>query len=333
MEDSAGVTCVLAAPGPDVAIRWVNAPTRNPGQAEAAARLALEDELAEPSAGVHVAVGPLEPDGRRAVAVAAPDRVQAWLDQATAWGLAADVMVPEALLLPAPAEPDIVNLARLDGRTAARGVHTAWSVEDDLAALVLGERRAHEIQGAELERALADAAARPSVNLLQGRFDPRRARGPWWRSLRRAAVLAGLAAISPLVILAAQAFKADASADRLEAESRAKVIAALPSGADVSDPEAALEASLAQARIAAGAGPAAITAAVFAAVQGVDEAQIESLIAMPDGSMRVTLSHANHSDIDGLAKALKRSGVALRQEGARDEAGRVVSEVLVGAGR
>jgi len=329
--EAASARCVLVAPGTDIAVRWLNAPTRNPAQARAAVALALEDELAAPVLDAHLALGALEDDGRRAVAAVAPERMQAWLQIAADHGLSPDALIPEAFLLPEPAEGEPLNLARFAGRAVVRGRRLAWSAEDDLAPRLLDGRAVRELESAELERAVVESAARPAVNLLQGRFAPARGQGPAWRDLRRAAVLAGVALLSPLLIMAAQTVRQDMAARGLEREAAARVAAVLPRGTVVDDPARQVEARLGQLRITAGAGPAALAAQLFAAIEALDQAQVESLIAMPDGTMRATLSYANYSDIDVLTAALRRGGVSLRQEGAREEAGRVVSDVLLGA--
>lgn len=327
--EAGSARCVLVVPGQAVTVRWLNLPTRNDQQAQAAARLALEDILAAPG-DVHLALGRLEADGQRPAAVVDPAVLQSWLAAAAARGLTPDVAVPDCLALPEPEEGGPLNSARFDGRLAVRGPRLAFTADDDLAPLLIQGRESRELSPDEIERAMSGAAERPYVNLLQGLFDPAIARRPGWPQLRRAAVLALAVLISPLILMTAQIVRQDIAANRIAARAEARVAAALPAGATVEDPLGQAETALAQARIAAGAGPAALAAQLFAALETIDQAQVESLIAMPDGAMRATVSYVNYSDVDTLAKILGRAGITLRQEGARDEDGRVIGDVILG---
>ncbi|MFN3522488.1 MAG: type II secretion system protein GspL [Phenylobacterium sp.] len=329
--EAASARCVLVIPGVEVTVRWVNAPTRNLVQARAAAALALEDELAAPVGEAHLALGPLEADGRRAVAVVDPKLLSGWLARVAGYGLSPDVATPEALMLPEPGEGEPLNLARAPGRAALRGWRQAFSVEEPLAAQLLEGRETREPDSAELEQAMAQAAAAPAVNLLQGAFDPARGQGLKPRDLRLAAVLAALVLASPLLVMAAQVVRQESAARSLERQAAELAATVLPKGTAVEDPAMQVEARLAQARIGAGAGPTGLAAQLFAAVEALDQGQVESLISMPDGAMRATVSYANYSDIDGLSAAMRRAGVTVRQEGAREEAGRVVSDIILGA--
>ena len=90
-------------------------------------------------------------------------------------------------------------------------------------------------------------------------------------------------------------------------------------------------ARLDQLQLSAGGGPVALSAGLFAALETMDMAQLESLVLSPDGSMRARLSYANISDIEVMRAAMKRDGVMYREEGVREEGGRVISDVIFGA--
>src|SRR4051812_38878 len=98
--EGAGGGSALAVPGTEVAIHWLDlAGDLTLAQAAAAARLILADASAEPLDRMHVAAGRAE-NGLTAVALAPAELMRAWL----ADGLDPDLIVPEQLLLPPPAE-------------------------------------------------------------------------------------------------------------------------------------------------------------------------------------------------------------------------------------
>ena len=187
-----GARTALAVPGTEVAIHWLDlAGDLTPAQAAAAARLMLAEASAEPLSEMHVAAGRRE-NGLTAVALAPVARMNAWIADDP------DLIVPEPFLLRPPAE----GLARrgLDHR----GVAAAFSVEPELAALLVGDSAVEEVDEAVFAAGLRDALAEPVVNLRQGVFAKRR---QWkvdtGRTRRLALLVAALLAVSLIVQLAA----------------------------------------------------------------------------------------------------------------------------------
>ncbi len=325
---------VLVIPGAEVLVRWLQVKAASEPQARAAALALLEDQLTSP-VGAHLALGPVEADGQRLVAVLASSRMQALLDNAALHGIAPDLVIPDCLALPAPAEatdgaPGLV-MAAFGGLTAVRGQRLALTAEPDLVTAVIGERPAEVLAGPALERALADMAANPAVNLLQGPFDPNRREPLGVRDLRRPALLVLALLVSPLILWGAQAGADHVRARQAEDRAMAKITALAPEGTVITDPAMQAQAQLDAVNLATGGGASGLAAQLFAAIEPMDQVQVESLIVMPDGTARAALSHAAYSDGEGLAQALQAAGLAVRVEGSREEAGRVISDVILGA--
>ncbi|MDP1874250.1 type II secretion system protein GspL [Phenylobacterium sp.] len=325
---------VLVIPGIDVLIRWAPIKAASEAQARAAALALLEDQLSS-ATGAHVALGQAEADGHRLVAVVASARMQAWLDYAALHGITPDLVIPDCLALPEPPDdPDgtpVIITAAFGALTAVRGRRLAFTGEPDLAAAVVGDRPAQALTGTALERALADMAVSPVTNLLQGAFDPDRREPLGRRDLRRPAILAAALLASPLILWGAQAGTDHMRARQAEARAEAKVAALLPAGEVVTDPAVQAQAQLDALSLTAGGGASGLAAQLFAAVEPMDQVQIESLIIMPDGAARAALSHAAYSDGEGLAQALQAAGLTVRVEGSREEGGRVISDLILGA--
>lgn len=329
-EPAAPMRTVAIAPGGAVLTRRLRLPTRSDQQARGAAELELADELASDIAEAHVAVGPLQDDGHRLVCVVADARMRAWIDLLAAYDLRADALLPDHLVLPAAGEGGPANYALRDGEVAVRGPRGIFTADQETAALLLGEAERID-RSAEWERLLIEAAQQPPINLLQAGFEPGRGEKIEPRRWRRLAVLGAVLLASPVVLILAKAANDQIAAGRIERQTQAKLAAVLPKGTTITDPAGQAQARLAQARIAAGGGPAALSAALFQAVEQIDQAQVESMVAMPDGSMRATLSFANITDLEVLRAEMRRAGLAFREEGAREEGGRSVGDIILGA--
>lgn len=299
-----GLRCVLAVPGEQVRTTRLQLPLRNPMQARAAALLQLDGELAaeqEP----HIALGALEDDGHRLAAVVDEMQMRAWLARAAALGLAPDVVLPDHLLLPALADGEPASVAALDGRVLVRGPRFAFSAEAALADAVLGTQPRQAMRtGDDALGLLARGAVRPPLDLCQYAF----ARHPdaEGRRKRRLRVLAALLLASPLLLVAAEALRLEAS--RYLLLQRARALAAEvadPAQARI-DPVAASDARLAQQR--GDDGFNAMFAALLRAVQAQPGMRIEALDYAP-GRLRAQLAHADAASLQAVNDALQATGL------------------------
>ncbi|WP_374467853.1 type II secretion system protein GspL [Phenylobacterium sp.] len=320
---------VLVVPGVEVTARWLHLPTRSDAQARAAAALMLEGETALADEPLHLAVGALEEDGHRLVAAVTEPRLRGWLDLARTYGLALDHVVPDHLMVAEP-EGEAPVAVRWGDLVVVRGRRLAFTCEPELAPALLDPMPPVE-EGEAAERRLAAGASLAGLDLRQGAFAAADTSRPARRDLVRAGILAGVLLASPLIIDAAGTVRLNLAAGRLEQEAARTVAGILPKGAAVNDPAVQAQAALQRAQLAAGGGPAGLAARLFAALSEIDQAQAESLIVSPDGALRATVSHTNYSDVEVLRGALARAGMALREGATREEGGRIVTDVIVGA--
>jgi general secretion pathway protein L len=285
----------LAVPGTEVAIHWLElAGDLTPAQAAAAARLMLADASAEPLGEMHVAAGRAE-NGLTAIALAPVEHMRAWL----ADGLDPDLIVPESLLLPTPAE----GLIRrgLDHR----GLAAAFSVEPELAELVAGGAEIAEIDEEAFAAGLPAALADPMVNLRQGAFARRRQ----WRvdkgGMRRIALLAAALLIVSLILQIATIMRYSFDADRMEREA-----AALGPGAPAR-PNFDLLAPI-----------------LFEAVRSTPNLQLTRLEYRPDGSLGATVQVDTPATLAAFRARAEASG-AVTESGALQTAGGQQSAEIV----
>jgi len=133
-DDAPGTTVLV--PGEHVLTLAVALPLPTRRRRLAALPFAIEDQLATPVAGAHVALGAALGGGRYLAGVVERARMEAWLAALEAAGLADAALVPDALALPAPADGAwSVRLA--DGRAVVRG--------GDATAFATGEAQFHAL--------------------------------------------------------------------------------------------------------------------------------------------------------------------------------------------
>lgn len=323
---------MLAVPGSDCLALWLRLPARNPVQALAAARVLVEDHVAAPAATLHLAIAtPLATDADRLVVAVEPARMQAWLDRAAALGMTPDVVVPIPLLLPAPdatnAADDVV-VGSFDDQSLVRGAQLAFAGEPELAAHVVGERAVRELDAAATEAALAAGALSPPLDLLQYGFARTALRREGWPAWRRAAILAGVLAASPL-LLAAQVAQYELSARDLQAQARAQVRTALPQLADDADPLPAIRAQLSGLQAGDRFGHA--VGALLSAVVSADGAELDAL-AYADGGVQATLVVDTPATLERIRTSLAAAGLEMTATGSQGAGGRLRHDVTIRPG-
>jgi len=318
---------VAIAPGADVLVRWLDLPVGGAAQLRAAARWMLKEHLAADPERLAVALGaPVADGGPRLVAAVSANLLEAWVDYLRALGVEPAAVVPDCLTPPAPDAEGTLNAIRFGGDIAMRGAAFAASVQADLAETVAAGRSISLIESQDaVEERLALSALRPPVDLLSAVARPRAAsRGGW----RLAAGLAAAVLISPLVITAVAAARDSVAADRADRQARALIAEHLPQAAEAEDPVAEVRRRLAVALPPGGV--VAGSAALFAAVEQVDGAELDGLSADSEQGLRATLSYPAFQDLDAVRAAVEGLGLSLSDTSTVEDGGRVVSEVVVG---
>jgi len=292
-EQKAWVRTVLAVPGADVTLHWLDlADDLTTAQSAAAARLQIAEETAEPITDMHVAAGRRE-NKLTAIATVPGARMQKWIDAARALAMEPDVIVPAPMLLLAPG----AGLVRYRGDLGPpdyRGTARAFSLEDELAELVLGDRPVTDIGDDVREAGFGPVLADPPINLRQGAFQKRRAVVIDRTRVTWLVTLGLILLIVSLLIEITAIVRTTFAADRYEEEAR-QARAALGSGG-------------AQARPAR-AGYGAVAAALFEAVRETPNAEVTQIIYQPDGSLRVAVLADTQATIDALRGRIEARGM------------------------
>jgi len=301
VELPAGARTALAVPGAEVAIHWLAlAEGLTQAQAAAAARLMLADASAEGLADMHVAIGIAE-RGLTPVALAPNASMASWAAGDP------DMIVPTPLLLLPPEE----GLVRRDAVAVPdyRGPAAAFSVEPDIAALLVGEAPVRALDESEFEAGLAAALSPPVINLRQGPWARRRV----WRVdaaiVRRVGWLVLILAMLSLSVLLAQIIRYSSAASRLEDEA----------------------AALGARGPAAAAGPlfTPLAAGLFAAIQAVPNVELTRLDYRADGTLAAIVTGDSPATLQALRRQIETLGLQVQEGAPQPPGGRAAAELLL----
>ncbi|MFZ4687903.1 MAG: type II secretion system protein GspL [Polymorphobacter sp.] len=314
---------IAVVPGDAVVLHWVELPVLTPAQGAAAARQLAADVSAAPIEATHVALGPVEADGWRALALVDSAIMHGWLARLAAAGVEADRMVPAPLLLPLPAA-DGVSVAEHQGQWLLRGARLALAAEPGLATLLVGDQVLHPVT---LETGLAMRLAAPLLDLRQGEF----ARLQLWRPaparLRRLALLALALLVAVLGVQVAALLRHSFAADRMELQLADAARSVLPRGTIVTDPRAQVAARLASLG-GDGAGLAQLAAPLLTAIEARPAVTLVSLGYAADTGMTATLA-APAADGEAIAAAMTAAGLDATLGNARDDNGLALVDLMV----
>jgi len=316
-----GCEAIVVLSGADVGARWMDLPQGSLAQARSAAVFRLRDELAIDEGELHVAVGATDEHGQALVSWILPARLQQALDAAERYDLRPLAAVPDYFLLPSGEIPVMAAFGR---RLAVRGRDVAFSVEPELAAVLLGDRQHRYVPADDLDALLLDHAQEAPIDLLQGRF----ASGVSEPSpvKRRPLMLAAAVLLSPLILLGAEVARSQLTAARLEEEARSSAVALVPKAARYEDAAGFALTELSRRR---DGGFARLVARYLGAVRSVPGLSLDTLVYGGDGDLRSAVSYAAYSDMDELRKAAARGGLSLVEQSTITEGARTTSDLII----
>jgi general secretion pathway protein L len=317
------------APADSVSLHWLEVPAGlAPAQAAAAARMMAAEVSAQPLGEMHVAVGAETGEATRPVAIVPALTMAGWLSALQARGVDPDLVLPETLLLPRP-EEGFVHYER-EGVPLYRGRDDAFSVEPDLAELVVGDAPVRRLDDAAFQAGLVASLAAPAVNLRQGAFAKRRRWKLDRRLVRRLATLGLLILLVTLLIQVAAIMRYTFAADALERDLEQVAARTLRTSGRLTNAPVQLERRLTELR-GSGAGYSAIASDLFAAVRATANAELTALIFEPDGTLRATIQGDSPATLDALRQRVEGSGYAVDMGGLRSGGGRPTAELTVRA--
>lgn len=326
--DGQTMKTVAVVPGSDVLVRWLELPKGTAAQQRTAALWALKDDLAATPDRVRLVLGPAVAGEPRLTAVVSEALLHAWIDWLATMGLKADALVPDTLTVPEPFDDDVLSAVGFGPAVALRGRRFAAGIEPDLAEAIAGGRRIEPVEDMRrVEQMLIAAALNPPLNLLEGAPRASEGLGRWRIAAMLAAVALALPLLSTLALAARDEIAAGRATDRAETAAKA----AFPDMPSSADPVSEAKRRIATATPPGGAASAA--AALFAAVESVEGAELDSFSADPEGGVRATVTHRSYQDMEALKARVAAAGLTLIDTSTLEDNGRIVSDVIVGAGQ
>lgn len=319
---------VAIVPGEAVSVHWLELPAGlAPAQAVAAARLMASDMSVQPLAEMHVAVGrEFEGETARAVALVPAITMAGWLGRLQAQGFDPDLMLPEPLLLPRPSE----GFFRHDrGATPLfRGRNDAFSIEPDLAELIVADAPVELLDPDRFEEGLVDPIASPAVNLRQGAFAKRRRWKIEWPLVRRLVMLSLAILLVTLSIQVVAIVRYTYAADALEIEANRVAAQTLRRSDPLFNAPAQLDQRLTELR-GSGGGYGSLASALLEAVRGVPNAELTAMNFSDDGTLRATVQADSPATLSALQERLGAGGLRVEAGPLRTGGGRPTVELTV----
>lgn len=301
-----GGETIAVVPGDAVAVHWTQLPALAPAQAAAAARMLAADVSAAPVETLHVALGPVESDGWRALALVDAGTMAGWMAVLAAAGVDPDRVVPAPMLMTAP-ESGVTVLD--DGaQWQVRGERTAFAAEAALAQMLIGDAAVQATDAATWQAGLGAALAGPAIDLRQGMF----ARARAWRvdegRLRRIGVMALVLVGVLLATQVAGILRYGFAADRAELQLADAARSVLPRGTLVTAPRAQVAARLAQLG-GDGGGFGGMAAAVVTALRDHPTVMLHSLEFSPANGMVAVMTVPAAGEREAVVAALAQAGL------------------------
>jgi general secretion pathway protein L len=315
---------VVLVPAEDVLLLDVARIAGSERQWSQALPFVVEEQLVLPIESQHVAWWRGSRDDRICVAVVARARLEAWLAQLHAAGVAPDILLPESLALPwNPERPTLLVdgercVLRLSESSALAGdpdeivafaAHAeslpavdAWRVGDASSPLPAQEEHvvAHALHAFGMQPA--------GLNLLQGDYVPRGRSDGLARRWRRAAVLVGIALLLALLHPLLDRHKLAGKVIAQRAEMQQLYRRAVPSATTVDDPARQLQSALAARGLVHGDGLMGLLAQVAPALAADDRLALDAL-EYRERRLELVVQAGSVADLDGLRQRLARSGI------------------------
>lgn len=317
---------VVLVPSADVRLATVQVPARQAAKVLQAAPFVLEDQLAEDVDTLHFALGKRQTDGSWPLAIVSNSRLQAWLSVLAETDIHADAMVPDILALQAP-DPAHIN-ALIDGEQAlvrtAHGTGFVCQFDDlplcmeladppksktinvvvprgaavDVSNLGWPVEPRHGFNSA-LESLLQQLKVTDTIDLLQGRYSPKRNRLRWFAPWRMAAMLAVAAIGLALLVHGIEAFRLQRAVAAQDAANVARYQQVFPNETRIVDLSAQLDQQLASLQTVGGGQFMNMLDVLSQAVASVPGLQLKTL-QFRDGALFAGLTATNLELLDRL---------------------------------
>lgn len=323
-----GLRIMAAVPTEAVILHWVELSSAlSPPQAIVGARLAGASLTTQPMSQLHVAVGQdVTSEGRRLACFVDLSQMEAWIARLKEGGLEADIIIPDALLL--PVRPGTLVRFDRNGVALVRGEDQVFAIEADVVEMITQGHSVDLISIDSFEAALGSACNRPALNLLQGPYSKRRRWKVDRRWVRRMALMLTAVLILTFAIELTKTIRYSIALDALEAE-RAQIIGrALELRSPPADPDAVMSEQLRQLG-ASGRDYDNLLAALFGVLQATPNVELTDLGFTEDGTLRATIAGDSGQGVLWVPNRLQERGLVTNVGPLHQESGRATVRLAV----
>ncbi len=353
-----GLTYAIV-PNQHITLREVEIPTRSEAQARAAAPFAIEDEIAEDPANVHVAVGPEVRPGNRLIAVVAHERMRVWEEALEQQQAGNAILLPESCAHTL-ADGEATLIDHEDSILIALQGGGGFAVEIDLFALVI-ERLVAEanvktlnvysnrievllpktlrsslsikvqpvLSGIHYEEILSAGLFPQTLNLRQGRYAPSTSLLSIVKEWKVSFALISIVALSYLLWVLLQGFFLNREAEALRAETETIFRQALPDVVRMVNPRAQIESRLNE---SSGAGDQflLLSSGLFTALENTPGSRLNALqFNAGQGRLTATVVLPSYAEMETVRRNLTALGLQLNEGSTRSAGSDVISDIEV----
>jgi general secretion pathway protein L len=322
--DKNAAECVAVVPAMQTGIDWISLPDLPQAQRDAAARELMADAMIGGAQALHVVTGLAENEfGLRPVAWVEEAIVDNWLARLAELGLEVTALIPAQLALADPGQ-GLVE-ATLGSELIIRGPQVAWLSDSILNDALSGGVKPTPLTERQRDAGLLKMLDCPPLNLIAGRFAPKRSWALGFGNGRRLALLAAALVGLSLFIPHAQNWQLNRAAARLEAETSAAAAILYP---ESGDPAAQLRATI-TARRGGGAGFLPTLNAVIAAVSSTTNVELTGLRFFVDGTLETTIRATNAAESAEVRRKIEASGFVVETGVETMNQGRLLQSIKV----
>ncbi len=347
----------VVLPGEAVTVKSVEMPAVSETRAREAVSFLLEDDIAVDRGTLHFALGERN-SNRRLIAYAAKSEMDAWVNVLSEMGVEPTALVPDYLV--AGVAESAVSITEHDGMIIARVAEGGLTIERDAFTYIVsdllpasGDIRVYADDPSKflptglaqservisapalsdskiLELAYAALSGTKPLNLLQGKYAPRRKwalPGTHWR---RAAILAGASLALAAALQIAGGIRLNSETNAAYARAEAVFHDAMPQGTRLVNARTQMRAHADQLNAGASNTFLSTSGLLYAGVAAVEGAEIDSLRF--DGAQRevaVSLSLPSFDTMEEIKSIVSSNGGIVREGGARQQGERIVADITV----
>ncbi len=321
--EEADCEVIALTPAACTGLDWITLPGLPQAQRDGAARDMLADRLIAPST-LHLVTGEAENEaGLRPVAWVEEALVKGWLARLAALGVVPNALVPAQLAILPPSAGLVA--AQIGDEMIIRAPNAVWLSDPALDDALFGGATPMVQTERQRDAGWLRLIETPGLNLISGRFAPKRNWSLGAGTERRLALLAAALVGVSLLLPVVQNWQTNRAAEKLEVET-AQAASALFPGAP--DPAGQLRSQI-TARRGGGAGFLPTLAAVTSAVSSSANVELTGMRFLIDGTLETTIRASSAAETADVRAKIEAQGFVIESGAESQNQGRLLLPIRV----